>query len=174
MKYITVFGSALPLPNDEEYETAYKLGELIGQAGLGVCSGGYQGIMEAVSKGCTKAGGKAIGVTVNIFGRKPNPYLTETIETFSLFERIEKLIEIGDGFVVLPGGTGTLLELSTAWEFFNKKFLPFKPVAVYGKMWKPVVETINERMKTEGRKSNIVKHFGSIGEAFNYIKENIG
>ncbi len=73
MKIITVFGSALPKPTDEEYLTAYKLGRLIGEANLGVCSGGYGGIMEAVSKGCTEAGGEAIGVTVKSFRRSPNP-----------------------------------------------------------------------------------------------------
>jgi uncharacterized protein (TIGR00730 family) len=173
MKYITVFGSALPKAGDEEYLTAYKLGKLLGEAGLGVCSGGYQGIMEAVSKGCTDTGGKAIGVTVNIFGRKPNPYLTEVIETPSLFQRIQKLIEIGSGFIVLRGGTGTMLELAVVWEFFNKEFLNSKPVAAHGKMWKPIIEQIDERMKFEKRNVGIVKHFDEVEEAFKYVSERI-
>ena len=174
MKTVTVFGSALPVAGDEEYETAYKLGELLGKAGFAVCSGGYQGIMEAVSKGCVENGGKAIGITVATFSRVPNPYLTKVIEAKTLFERIQILVETGDAFVVLRGGTGTLLELATVWEYFNKGVLQVKPVAAHGEMWKPIVEKIDERMKFENRNAGLVKHFEKIEEAFDYIRANIG
>lgn len=88
-KVVTVFGSSMPKPGEEEYETAYELGKILGSNGFNVCSGGYQGIMDAVSKGVTETGGKAIGITVNIFSAKVSQYLSEEINCQTLFSRIE-------------------------------------------------------------------------------------
>jgi len=169
MKYITVFGSAKPQRGDEEYEIARELGELIAKGGFGVVSGGYGGIMQAVSEGCSAFGGKAIGVTVASFGRKPNPFLSEIIETDSIFERIETLMELGDGFVVLSGGTGTLLELAVVWEMFNKGVLPPKPVAVHGEMWKCLIDTMKRRMEFEKRSPIPLQHFRTVKECFEFV-----
>ena len=76
---------------DEEYETAYRLGKLIGKTGFNVCSGGFQGIMDAVSKGVTENGGDAIGVTVNLFSADPSKYLTKEIKCNSLFSAWSKI-----------------------------------------------------------------------------------
>ncbi len=169
MKIVTIFGSALPKVGDEEYETAYKLGKYLGEKGFGICTGGYQGIMEAASKGNKDAGGYTIGVIVDLFNRKPNPYLDEIIEEESLFDRINTLIEKGDAFIALRGGTGTLLELVTVWEFFNKNLTKKRPVAAHGKMWKSLVEEINNRMIFENRSPDIVKSFEDIFECADYI-----
>ncbi len=172
-KIITVFGSSFPRPGDEEYNTAYELGKLLGQNNFDVCSGGFQGIMDAVSKGVTEAGGRAIGVTVNLYNAKPSLYLSEEIRCESLFERIEKLINTGDGYVILPGGTGTLVELSVVWEYINKKMMSKKPVVCIGEYWNPIIETIENRMKLEGRETGLVKIFNGIAEAVEFIKESL-
>ncbi len=173
MKIVTVFGSALPSPGDEEYQTAYDLGKYLGERGLGVCSGGYQGIMEAVSKGCKDAHGYSIGVIVDLFRRTPNPFLDEVIEENTLFARINRMIEKGDGFIALRGGTGTLLELVTVWELFNKNLSELRPVAAHGKMWKSFVEDINNRMEFENRPTNIVKAFDDVIECADYIIDKL-
>lgn len=172
-KIITVFGSSMPKPGEEEYESAYKLGRLLGEKGFNVCTGGYQGIMDAISKGASEFGVKVIGVTVDIFGAVPSKYLTQNIEFNNLFERINKLVELGAGFIILRGGTGTLVELSIVWELVNKGLMSSKPICCHGEMWKPIVEVINKRMKFEGRNTEIVKHFDSIENCANYISEKI-
>ncbi len=172
-KTITVFGSSFPKPGDEEYISAYKLGRLLGENNFNVCSGGYRGIMDAVSKGVTETGGEAIGITVDLYNVKPSRHLTREIKCGSLFERIEKLIDTGDGYIILPGGTGTLVELSVVWEFMNKNMMKLKPVACVGEFWRKVVESVDERMEYEGRRTGLVKIFNGIDEAVEFIKSNI-
>jgi uncharacterized protein (TIGR00730 family) len=170
-KTITIFGSSVPKPGDEQYSTAEKLGELLALKGFNVCSGGNLGIMEAVSKGAVTNGAKTIGVTLDYRGFTPNKYLTEEIQCSSLFERITKLIEYGDGYVILQGGTGTLLELSAVWELMNKNMLKAKPVACHSIMWKEVVNTMNDQLRRENRLTDLVRCFNSVEEIVEYLSE---
>lgn len=163
----------MPKPGDEEYETAYKLGKLLGENGLNVCTGGYQGIMDAVSKGAAEKGAAPIGVTVDIFHAKVSEHLSKEIECPTLFDRIQKLVELGDAYIILRGGTGTLVELSIVWEMFNKNLMPEKPIACHGNMWNKLVETLNERMKFEGRKYGFVYMGETIEDCANYIIEKL-
>lgn len=163
-KTVTIFGSSLPKEGDAEFENAFLLGKLLAQSGLNVCTGGYRGIMHAVSKGAVENGGKAIGVTVDLWGSVPSEYLTEEIKCKTLFERISKLVEVGDAYVILRGGTGTLLELAVVWEFMNKNLLVKKPIICHSDMWKSFIEIMEAQIKHEGRETGIVKHFDSIQE----------
>jgi len=171
-KTITVFGSSKPDETDEQYKLAYELGVLLAKNGFDVCTGGFFGIMEAVSKGAVENGGEAIGVTVNNWGPDGNKYLTKEIKCNSLFERINKLIETGNGFVILQGGTGTLLELAAVWELSNKGIMDNKPIACHSSMWKEITSVMNEQMKLEGRDADLVKSFNTIGEIVNYLVTN--
>ncbi|MGE5432206.1 MAG: LOG family protein, partial [Syntrophomonadaceae bacterium] len=128
-KVITIFGSSIPVSGDEQYSNAYKLGSIFAQNGFDLCTGGNSGIMEAVSKGAVENGAKAIGITLSGSFGTHNTFLTDHIAHDSLFERIQALIETGDAYVALQGGTGTLLEMSAVWEFMNKGFLQEKPFA---------------------------------------------
>ena len=101
-KVIAVFGGRHPVAGDREYAEAVRLGTMLAQAGHTVMSGGYSGVMEAVSRGAAEAGGAAIGVTMDIFGSlAPNPYLTREIRTRNFFERLDTLISSASAFLVL-------------------------------------------------------------------------
>lgn len=160
MKYITIFGSSLPEPGDTQYTTAYETGYLLAKGGYGVCTGGNRGIMEAASKGAVDAGGEALGITVSMFNAS-NAYLTQKIACTTLFERIETLIEKGEAYIILQGGTGTLLELAAVWEYINKGLMPRKPVAAHSPLWKDVVGTLEEQIRFEKREGNLVSCFSS-------------
>lgn len=172
-KVVTVFGSSQPIIGEEEYESAYELGRLLGQAGLSVCTGGYQGTMDAVSRGVSKSGQKAIGITVDLFNATPSKYLTEEIECHTLFERIQKLVDTGDAYIILRGGTGTLLELAVVWEYMNKSLIDHKPVVCHGAMWKPLLELVDSRMKFESRETGLVTLCDSIRECAEYVIKKI-
>lgn len=163
-KIITIFGSSKPINNEEQYSTAYNLGKQLALNGFDICTGGFNGIMEAASRGAVEGGGEAIGVTVNLWGGRTNKYVTKEIVCDTLFERINKLIELGDAFVVLQGGTGTLLELAAAWEYSNKGLMNSKPVLCHSSIWKTIVSEMNEQMKLEGRNADAVKSFDTIEE----------
>ena len=91
-KTVTIFGSSVPQPGDKEYEDAYFLGKYFGKNNLNVCSGGYHGIMDAVSQGAKEAGTEAVGINLDIYSAVPSSYLTERYVADTLFERLEKLI----------------------------------------------------------------------------------
>jgi uncharacterized protein (TIGR00730 family) len=172
-KVVTIFGSSKPTQNEEQYTTAYQIGKQLALKGFDVCTGGFNGIMEAASKGAVEGGAEAIGVTVNLWGRSSNKYITKEIKCNSLLERIQKLIELGNGFIVLQGGTGTLLELAAIWEFINKGLMQSKPIACYSSLWKKIVSEMNEQMKTEERKTDLVKTFNTSEEIVDYLQQNI-
>jgi len=100
--------------------------------------------MEAAAKGAAEVGGEIIGITCSAFKRSTaNEYISREIVTNSLDERLDTLIKLGQAYVILPGGTGTLLELAKVWEFKNKGFLQAeKPIILVGGFWKPLVDLI--------------------------------
>lgn len=142
---ITVFGSSTPDAISDDYQIALELGRAIAAEGWTLCNGGYGGTMEAAAKGATEAGGHTIGVTCAAFGRRggPNAYIQQEIPTFDLLSRLNTLMRLGTAYVVLPGGTGTLLELALIWETLNKKVLRGRgPIVLLGDHWAPLIEPI--------------------------------
>ena len=172
-KVITIFGSAKPSDNEDQYLTAYNLGKKLALNGFDICTGGFNGIMKAASKGALDGGGQAIGVTVDLWGGKVNEYVTKEIRCHTLLERIQKLVELGDGFVVLQGGTGTLLELAAVWEYCNKGLMEIKPIVCHSSIWKSIVNEMNQQMEFEGRSIDLVKVFSGIEDIIDYLKSRL-
>ncbi|MCX8057686.1 MAG: LOG family protein [Ignavibacteria bacterium] len=170
-KVITIFGSSFPKPGDEEYEFAYKLGKKLGENGFSICNGGFYGTMEATAKGASEVGAKTIGITVGSFDLIANKFIQEEIRCKTLFERIEKLISLADGFVVLKGGTGTLLEYSAILELINKNLLDAKPIAADKEFWTHLTNLMNDRNSYEGRKPINVFLSNDVDEIVSYFKK---
>ncbi len=148
---VSVFGSSRPAPGDPEYSIAKETGQQIALAGFTVCNGGYAGIMEASARGAKEAGGNTIGVICAAFpGRTANAWIDEVMIEDSLISRLMKLMALGDAYVVMKGGTGTLLELAAVWEFTNKGLMLEKPIVLVGDFWTGVVETLKEELEWEG------------------------
>ena len=150
---IVVFGSSRPKAGEREYDVAYETGKLLAAAGYRICNGGYGGVMEASARGAKDAGGSTLGVVMEWFSTTANPYIDQKIVTKTLNERLLKLVELGDTYVVLQGGTGTLLELATVWEFIFKHVMKEKPIVVVGDFWSPVVNTLKDEIRRETRES---------------------
>lgn len=142
-KTVTIFGAAKANPDDTTYRLAYETGKLLAEAGFTIANGGYGGTMLAVSKGAAEAGGQTIGVTCSAFARTPNEYVSREITTDSLEERLDTLIKLGQAYIVLPGGTGTLLELAKVWELKNKGFIKAdKSIILVGGFWRLLIDLI--------------------------------
>jgi uncharacterized protein (TIGR00730 family) len=131
-KIVTVFGSSQPRAGDEEYAQARLLGAELAGKGFIVCSGGYGGVMEAVSRGAKEAGGRTLAVTAEFFRTSVNPWVDKEIRVNTWQDRLFELIERGHGYVTCPGGTGTLVELAVVWEMLNKGAMNKKPLIVMG------------------------------------------
>ena len=166
---ITVFGSSIPVEGEDEYAVAYKLGSLLAQNNFNINTGGFAGIMEAVSKGLVENGGKAVGITLQYINSQANRYVTEEIKCKTLFERVNELIDRGDAYIILQGGTGTLLELAAVWEFMNKNLIAIKPIACHSSMWKEIGSVIDKQIERERRVSGLVKYFDDVEEMVEYI-----
>jgi uncharacterized protein (TIGR00730 family) len=144
-KIVTVFGSSRPREGDADYEEARVLGRALAKHGFAVCSGGYAGVMEAVSRGAKEAGGKTYGVTAEFFKMaRINPWIDVEVRMHTWEERLFELIRLADGFVACKGGTGTLVELAVVWEMLNKSVMNGKPFAVLGDFWRPVLDRVRE------------------------------
>jgi uncharacterized protein (TIGR00730 family) len=136
---ITVFGGAQPNEGTSAYEEARELGRLLAECGHAVLTGGYMGTMEAVSRGASEAGGHVIGVTcidIEVWrGSKPNQWVKEERRKKSLIERLQALIEGCDAAIALPGGAGTLAEISLMWNLMIVESLPPRPLSLVGSGW---------------------------------------
>lgn len=98
--------------------------------------------MEAVSCGAAEAGGRVLAVTARVFGRAANQWVAEETAVESWRDRLFKLIELGDAYVALPGGTGTLAEIAVVWEMLNKRVLEPRPFVLLGEFWRPALQPV--------------------------------
>jgi uncharacterized protein (TIGR00730 family) len=149
---VTVFGGSRVEPDSDEYLAARVLGRALAERGFSVVTGGYNGVMEAVSRGAKERGGRVIGVTVEViaraFERVPNAFLDQEVRTAALLERIDKMVELGSAYVVLPGSAGTLAELAVVWNLALLGALHGKPVVVVGAGWQRVLQTMVAELQT--------------------------
>src|ERR1700720_1507108 len=141
---ITVFGSSRPRAGEPDYEEARVLGGELPRRGFQVCSGGYSGVMEAVSRGAKEAGGRTIAVTSTFFRTSANAWVDEEHAASTWQERLFELIRFGEGYVACKGGTGTLVELAVVWEMLNKGVMAGKPFVTLGDFWRPIIERVRE------------------------------
>ena len=161
VKKVCIFGSYKDL-NQETKEDIVHLGKMLAHNGITVMSGGFGGTMKDISRGAKSADGKTIGVTCYIWGKdrytKANEFIDEEIVADSLLTRIDIMIKEADAFVVFPGGTGTLLELSATLEHVNKGLIEPKPIIIMGEFWKPVLSCL----ENEPVFSKQIKNIGEI------------
>jgi uncharacterized protein (TIGR00730 family) len=144
---VTIFGGSRVERDSPLYRQAYQMGKLLAEHGYVVCNGGYSGTMEAASRGCKEAGGRTIGVTVEIFGQRlPNEFLDEEVGTASLLMRLDKLTALADAFVVLTGSFGTLLEMALVWNLWSMQVYPDKPIILLGPAWKAAVDCLSQHL----------------------------
>lgn len=140
-RVVTVFGASDPSQGSQQYQIARAVGRKLAEMGYAVANGGYGGTMTASARGAKEAGGKTIGVTCSIWPTKPNRYIDTVVVTDSHWQRVHRLIELGKcGYVVLPGATGTLVELATVWELMCKGLLDRRPLVCVGGFWRPLIE----------------------------------
>ena len=142
---VTVFGGASPTPDQAEYQEAMRLGRLLAQSGHTILTGGYTGTMEAVSRGAVEAGGHTIGVTCEEIERwrfrLANPWVQEEWKRTTLSDRLTSLMDSAEAMIALPGGPGTLTEISLAWNRLLVALLTPRPLILIGDGWRLLFET---------------------------------
>ncbi len=162
---VTVFGSSRATPDEAAYRDAVRLGRLLAERGYTVCSGGYTGVMEGVSRGAAEAGGTVIGVTVEAWAsrQQPNAWVTREVVTPHLFERLRRLVE-SDAYVALRGGPGTLGEVALAWNLFQTESIPLRPLILVGPEWRQLVRCFEAGLRVESRDLALLQFAGTVEE----------
>jgi hypothetical protein len=142
---ISVFGGSRLRENDVDYAVARALGRGLAERGFAVCTGGYAGVMEAVSRGAKEAGGKTYGVTAESFSTATaNAWVDVEVRVKTWQERLFEIIRLADGWVACKGGTGTLAELAVTWEMIKKSVIAPKPFVALGEFWQPIFKCVRE------------------------------
>lgn len=139
----SIFGGGIKDNTTKEYLDSVEIGKILAEHGYAVHSGGYYGIMEAVSKGYSQIGGESIGYTCKTFpSTKGNKYLTQTVVTNDIFDRLRYLMSDVDIFIVQRGSVGTLSELFLAIDIVRK--LKDKPtILLIGSFWRDIINSIS-------------------------------
>lgn len=175
---ITVFGSARFKEDHPHYQAGVQFGEKIVKNDFVVMTGGGPGIMEAANRGAKQGGGKSIGCNIVLpFEQKPNPYVDLTIDFKYFFVRKVLLLKYSLGFIVLPGGFGTLDELFETLTLIQTKKIDQFPVVLYGKeYWHNMLEQIKlmaDQTTINFEDQNLVFITDSIDEGMDYLLEHI-
>ncbi len=145
---VSIFGSARTAPDNKYYQLAEDIAKILSEAGYGVITGGGPGIMEAANKGAKEAGGKSVGLNINLpFEQYPNDYIDydKLINFKFFFVRKVMFMKYAQGFIVLPGGFGTLDELFEALTLVQTMKVGKFPIILVGKdYWSGLVDWIKK------------------------------
>jgi len=149
---ISIFGSAQTTPDNIYYQQAELLAGKLASDGVGVITGGGPGIMEAANKGAYEAGGKSIGVEIDLpLEQEGNHYTNQRVKMRHFFVRKVMLIKYSNAFVIFPGGFGTLDEVFEALTLTRtKRMLPFPVIMVGVDYWRGMLDWLQERVLVEG------------------------
>ena len=149
---ITVFGSARTKPDSPEYKEAEKMGRLLAENGYGVISGGGEGIMGAVNKGCFQAGGESIGLNIELPNEQtPNKFQTISLSFRYFFIRKVCFLKYTLGVIVFPGGYGTLDEFFESMTLVQTGKINRIPIIVIGDgFWEGLFEWFNKGLLKSG------------------------
>ncbi len=150
---VTIFGSTRAKPGDDVYQKAERIGQLLAENGFSVITGGGPGAMEGANKGASSAGGKSIGLNIELpLEQKPNPYANINLKFRYFFVRKVMFVKYAVAYIILPGGFGTMDELFESVTLIQThKIKPFPVILTGSNYWKGLLDWIKEVVLKEGR-----------------------
>jgi len=145
---ITIFGSARTPTDDPAYNLAVNVAQEAVRQGFGVITGGGPGIMQAANEGATRAGGKSIGLNIQLpYEQKPNPYVKTLLNFRHFFCRKVMFLKYTSGVIIMPGGFGTLDEMFETLTLIQTSKVTSMPLVLMGQdFWKGLVEWIRSSL----------------------------
>jgi len=152
---VTIFGSARLKPGTLAYDSVKQLAAELTRMGCDIMSGGGPGLMRAANEGANlvdpEAKHRSVGIRVALpFEQEINPFVGQAYQHSTFFSRLHHFMIISDAFIVVPGGIGSLLELSLVWQLLQVRKLYNTPLILVGKMWADLVEWARGAMLQEG------------------------
>lgn len=150
---VSIFGSARMGPEDPWYGEAERTARLLVQRGFGVITGGGPGVMEAANKGATEAGGASVGCNIELpFEQGMNRYVKTAVNFRYFFVRKTMFVKYAEGFIIFPGGFGTMDELFESLTLIQTRKVRHFPVVLMGSnYWAGLLDWIQDTMIREGK-----------------------
>jgi len=176
IRNIAFFGDANITEADETYKCAFDVAEALAREGYVIIDGGGPGVMEAATSGAEKAGGKTVTVTFDpvnargFEGRYIGNVPDTEIVTTNYIERMFKLMECGDAFVIFKGGSGTISEFGTAWVLAKLYYGHHKPFILFGNFWAEIIDVLRKNMNIDAAEMGVFEIVGSVPEVLSAIK----
>jgi len=150
---VSIFGSSRATPEDDVYQKAELIATLLAENGFSVITGGGPGVMEAANKGASLAGGKSIGLNIQLpFEQLPNPYSNLSLSFRYFFVRKVMFVKYAVAYIILPGGFGTLDEFFESVTLIQtKKIKPFPVILVGSEYWRGLLDWVKGPVMREGK-----------------------
>jgi uncharacterized protein (TIGR00730 family) len=154
---VSVFGSARTQPGSPDYEAGVGIGRALAEAGFGVITGGGPGSMEAANRGAVEGGGVSVGLGIELpFEQGLNPYVDIGVNFRYFFVRKTMFVKYASGFIVLPGGFGTLDELFEALTLVQTRKVTRFPIVLFGtSYWQGLIDWVRHTVVDGGKASAV-------------------
>ncbi|KKQ24968.1 MAG: hypothetical protein US39_C0012G0073 [Microgenomates group bacterium GW2011_GWC1_37_12b] len=155
IKNIAFFGDAGVPETDQTYKDAFVIAANLASEGFTIVNGGGPGVMEASSKGAESVAGETLAVTFypenapGFEGRYIGNRVDKEIKTNNYIERMFKLLEHADMFIIFKGGSGTISELGAAWVLAKLYYRHHKPFILYGEFWHEIIAALKKNMNID-------------------------
>lgn len=163
IKNIAFFGYSDFKEESKEYRQAFESAVMLAKKGYTIVNGGGPGIMDAATQGAESVDGETLAITFNpheapgFEGRYVANRVDKEIKTENYIERMFKLMEHSDCYIIFNGGTGTVSEFGTAWVLARLYYPHHKPFILYGKFWRPIIKVFKENMKIREDATKVFK-----------------
>lgn len=176
-KRVAFFGDAAVLPTHPAYHAAYYAAKKLAKAGYVIVDGGGPGVMDAATRGAESVKGETVSVTfypehaTGFEGRYLSNKTDHEIKTENYIERMYKLMEESDIYLLFKGGTGTLSELGVSWVLAKLYYGHHKPFILVGSFWRPIIGAIHDNMLIDAKEMDVFKIVDGIDDILPKMKE---
>ncbi len=176
-KRVAFFGDAAVLPESTYYQTAFHVAKKLAKMGYTIVNGGGPGIMDAATRGAESVGGETMSVTfapehaTGFEGRYLANITDKEIKTNNYIERMFKLMEESDIFLIFKGGTGTISELGTAWVLAKLYYGHHKPFILVGSFWRKVIGAMHDSLLIDAKEMDVFRIVEGIDDILPKMKE---
>ncbi|MBI4035160.1 MAG: LOG family protein [Candidatus Chisholmbacteria bacterium] len=177
IKNVAFFGYADAKPESSLYKEAFRVAQILAQNGYTIVNGGGPGVMDASTKGAESVGGETLAVTFSpkdapgFEGRYLKNVVDQEIKTKNYIERMFKLLEHAQTFVIFRGGTGTISEFGTAWVLARLYYGHHKPFVLFGDFWHEIIAVLTKHMKMRGKETRVFEIVDKPEEVLVAIRE---
>lgn len=176
-KKVAFFGDAAVLPEHPAYQAAFHTAKKLAKLGYVVVNGGGPGVMDAATRGAESVNGQTMSVTfypenaTGFEGRYLANNTDKEIKTDNYIERMFKLMEESDVFLLFNGGTGTISELGTAWVLAKLYYGHHKPFILVGSFWRPVIGAIHDNLLIDAKEMDVFRIVDGIDDILPTMKK---